>query len=199
MRQAPAAVVAEVLDHAGQRPVEVAGQDQPGANRVAVAALVLSAKQMIQRAREYAAAPSRTGCPAGEDSGLFGVTVGVIGASHVGRAVLERLRSLDVRALVTDPYLDPEQAAGLGAEPVALDELCRLSDVVTVHAPELPETHHLLGAAELALLRRGAAVINTARGALVDTEALAEECAKGRLSAILDGRTPSRCPLATPC
>jgi phosphoglycerate dehydrogenase-like enzyme len=79
-----------------------------------------------------------------------------------------------------------------------VDDLCRRSDVVTVHAPALPETHHMLDARRLALLPDGALVINTARGSLIDTEALTEACATGRVSAILDVTDPEPLPAGHP-
>jgi phosphoglycerate dehydrogenase-like enzyme len=110
--------------------------------------------------------------------------VGVIGASAVGRRVLELLRPFDLRALLYDPTLSSSE--GLDAELVGLPELMAGSDVVTIHAPALPETRHLVGAAELALMRPGATLINTARPSLVDQDALVRAVARGRIHAVLD-------------
>lgn len=75
-------------------------------------------------------------------------------------------------------------------ELVELDELLRRSDVVTLHAPSLPETYHLLHDRRLALMRDGSVLVNTARGALIDTEALVRHCATGRIDAFLDVTDP---------
>jgi phosphoglycerate dehydrogenase-like enzyme len=99
---------------------------------------------------------------------------------------------------VADPYLTAQQARDLGAEPVNTDELRRRGDFVTIHAPALPGTHHLLDARRLALLQDGATLINTARGSLVDTTALADHCATGRLDAVLDVTDPDPLPLDHP-
>ncbi|WP_306744886.1 hydroxyacid dehydrogenase [Saccharothrix yanglingensis] len=123
-----------------------------------------------------------------------GRTIGVVGFSRVGRRVVDRLRTLDVHVLVADPYADPARVAAAGARLVELPELLRASDVLTLHVPSLRSTHHLIGAAELALLRDGATVVNTARGAIVDTGALERECATGRLDAILDVTDPEPLP-----
>jgi phosphoglycerate dehydrogenase-like enzyme len=123
-----------------------------------------------------------------------GRTIGVVGYSRIGRRVVELLRVLDVHTLLYDPFVDPTVAAAAGAESVGLDELLRRSDVVTIHAPELPATHHMIGADQLALMRDGATLINTARGSLVDTAALTDECAAGRLDAILDVTDPEPLP-----
>nr|WP_328818278.1 NAD(P)-dependent oxidoreductase [Nonomuraea cypriaca] len=79
-----------------------------------------------------------------------------------------------------------------------LDELCRRAELVTVHAPELPETRGLLGERRLALLRDGAVVVNTARGALIDTDALVRHCATGRIGAVLDVTDPEPLPPGHP-
>ncbi|MBE1611211.1 hydroxyacid dehydrogenase [Actinopolymorpha pittospori] len=117
---------------------------------------------------------------------LHGSTVGVVGASRTGRAYLTMVLALGANVLVHDPYLDDAEAAELGVRRCGLDELLRASRVVAVHAPVLPETHHLLGARELALLTDGAMLVNTARSWLVDQAALLAELRSGRIDAALD-------------
>ncbi|MCP2635456.1 hydroxyacid dehydrogenase [Microbacterium sp. HD4P20] len=124
----------------------------------------------------------------------FGGTVGVIGLSRVGRRVAELLRPFDFEVLVADPHVGQADAAAVGARLVDLDTMLALSDIVTVHAPELPDTHHLLDARRIALLRPHAVVINTARGSLVDTDALVHRCRAGTLRAILDVTDPEPLP-----
>lgn len=124
-----------------------------------------------------------------------GRTIGVVGFSRIGRRVVELLRVLENDAvLVVDPVADPAEVAAAGAELVDLPELLRRSDVVSLHAPSLPATYRMIGAAELALLRDGATLVNTARGALVDTAALEAECASGRIDAVLDVTDPEPLP-----
>ncbi|MDO0910686.1 hydroxyacid dehydrogenase [Streptomyces sp. DT2A-34] len=130
--------------------------------------------------------------------GNHGRRVGVIGASRIGRKVIELLRPFDLRVSLTDPYVDEAGAAALGVPLLALDDLLRTSDVVTVHAPETPETHHLVGRRELALMPDGAVLLNTARGGLVDHDALLAELRTGRLSAILDVTDPEPLPADSP-
>lgn len=133
------------------------------------------------------------------DLSNFGRTVGIIGFSRIGRRVVELLKVLGgTTCLVTDPHADPAEVARAGATLVPLDELLPRADVLSVHAPELPETRHLIGAAQLRLLPDHATVINTARGSLVDADALAAECAAGRLFAILDVTDPEPLPAASP-
>lgn len=131
--------------------------------------------------------------------GSVGRTVGVVGFSRIGRRVVRMLRQLDdVHILVSDPFVSPEAVAEAGAELVALDALLARVDVLSLHAPALPETHHMIGRAQLATLRDGATVINTARGWILDHDALFDECASGRLDAVLDVTEPDPLPADSP-
>jgi phosphoglycerate dehydrogenase-like enzyme len=133
------------------------------------------------------------------DLSNYGRTVGVVGFSRIGRRVVGLLGLLGgTTCLVADPHADPEEVAAVGAQLVPLDELLPRADVLTLHAPELAETRHLIGAAELSRLPDHATVINTARGSLIDDAALAAECAAGRLFAILDVTDPEPLPLDSP-
>ncbi|MFJ6533470.1 hydroxyacid dehydrogenase [Microbacterium sp. NPDC091662] len=117
---------------------------------------------------------------------IFGTPIAVIGASRTGRAYLELIRALGAEPLLVDPTLDAAAAAALGAELVPLDEVLQRAQIVAVHAPTLPETHHLIGRRELALMRDGAGLVNTARSWIVDEAALIDELQRGRLSAAID-------------
>lgn len=130
--------------------------------------------------------------------GNYRRTIGLVGASLVGRRVLELLRPHDFDILLADPHLDPEAARSMGARLVELDELLAGSDVVSLHAPALPETYHLLDARRLSLLRDGATLVNTGRGSLVDTGALTAEALSGRIHAVLDVTEPEVLPAASP-
>ena len=127
--------------------------------------------------------------------GNYDKTIGIVGASLIGRRVIELLAPFPrLRVMLYDPYVTAERATSLGATKLELDELCAVSDVLSIHAPDLPSTRHMIGAAQLAALRTGATVINTARGALLDHEALLSEAASGRLSAVLDVTDPEPLP-----
>ncbi|MGX1911253.1 hydroxyacid dehydrogenase [Streptomyces phaeochromogenes] len=130
--------------------------------------------------------------------GNFGRRVGVVGASRIGRRLIELLRPFDLRVTLADPYVDATEAAALGVPLLPLDDLLATSDIVTVHAPQTPETHHLIGRRELALMREGSVLVNTARGALLDHDALVEELRANRLSAILDVTDPEPLPVDSP-
>ena len=121
----------------------------------------------------------------------LGLTVGIIGFSRIGRMVVARLQQLDdITCVVSDPYADAGQVHAAGARLVDLQEMLGQVDILSIHAPELPSTRHLIAAAALANLRDHTTVINTARGSLIDTAALEAECAAGRLNAILDVTDP---------
>ena len=111
---------------------------------------------------------------------LRGARVGIIGYGRIGRLVARALDALGSEVVVHDA--EPATAARADHPVVALDELFRTSDVVTVHCPLLPGTRHLIGPAALALMKPDAIVVNTSRGGLVDTEALLEAVTAGRIA-----------------
>ncbi|RJL31462.1 hydroxyacid dehydrogenase [Bailinhaonella thermotolerans] len=188
------------------RGVVVSSAAEANARPVAdytVAVIVLATKRVFPMARRpggpvLPAGGLAASYPAGDDIGLDGSVVGVIGASRIGRLVLDRLAGLPVTTLVSDPYLDRQGAAALGAELVGTDDLFRRADVVTVHAPALPETRHLVDDRRLSLMRDGAILVNTARGSLVDHDALTKHCAAGRVDAVLDVTDPEPLPADHP-
>ncbi|WP_374199526.1 hydroxyacid dehydrogenase [Glycomyces sp. YM15] len=130
--------------------------------------------------------------------GNFGRTIGIVSASKIGRRVLELLRPFDFTVLLYDPFVEEAEAAALGAELVGLEELVSRADVVSIHSPDLPETEHLINAERLALMRDGTVVVNTARGRLLDTDALTAEVLNGRLSAVIDVTHPEPLPAHSP-
>jgi phosphoglycerate dehydrogenase-like enzyme len=117
-------------------------------------------------------------------------TVGLVGASNVGRHVISFLAPFETEILVSDPFLDAGEAAQLGVTKVELDELLRRSDTVSLHCPSNEATQHILNAEAFALMKDDALLINTARGELIDEEALIAELSKGRFFAFLDVSDP---------
>jgi phosphoglycerate dehydrogenase-like enzyme len=127
--------------------------------------------------------------------GNLGKRIGIVGASLVGRAVIELLRPFDMSVSVYDPYVDRDGAADLGVVLVEdLDQLCASVDILSLHAPDIPPTRGMIGERQLARLRDGAVLINTARPALVDQDALLTELRRGRIAAILDVTEPEPLP-----
>lgn len=163
------------------------------------AAIVMAGKKapfLAADARVHRGVRSRTG--AWGPLGNSGLTVGLVGFSRIGRRTAQLVRQLDdVTCLVADPYADPAEVAASGARPIELVEMLPQLDVLSIHAPELTSTRHLVGAAQLAALPDHATVINTSRGSLIDTAALERECATGRLNAILDVTAPEPLPTSS--
>ncbi|POX66784.1 phosphoglycerate dehydrogenase [Microbacterium sp. Ru50] len=186
------------LDAAAARGVIVTRT--PGANAIAVAelaiGLVLAAARGIPRLDEAVRAGE---WPRLEGKELTGGTAGIVGFGAIGRLVAERARGLGMTAIAYDPMLPDEAFAQAGVERVEIDELCRRSDVVTLHVPLLPETRHLLDERRLGLLPPGAIVVNTARGGLLDEAAARRALDEGRLHGVAvdvyETEPPSSSPL----
>lgn len=121
---------------------------------------------------------------------LYDVTIGIIGASRVGRHLIRLLKAFEVTILLSDPHVDEHEAGSLGVERVELDELMARSDVVSLHAPALESTRGMLGTRQFRLMKDGAIFINTARGMIVDEAALTQELSTGRIWAFLDVTSP---------
>lgn len=115
---------------------------------------------------------------------LGGATVGLVGYGAIGRIVARVLTAFGATVLAADPYADAAALAADGVALVPLEELLRRSAVVSLHARLTPETHHLLDAERLALLPRGAVLVNSARGGLLDHAPLPGMLASGRLGAL---------------
>ncbi|MFF2229679.1 hydroxyacid dehydrogenase [Streptomyces anulatus] len=164
-----------------------------------LAAILLAGKNVLPAARRYRELRTPHDWRAElAGHGNYRRCVGIVGASRIGRRVIELLRPFDLEVLLFDPYVDAGTAARLGAEQVGLDELCARSRIVSVHAPELPATRHMIGAAQLAAMPDGATLINTSRGSLIDGDALLPELVSGRLNAVLDVTEPEVPPASSP-
>ncbi len=114
---------------------------------------------------------------------LFGKTLGVIGTGHIGKHAIRIGRGLSMHVIAYDAKQDVTLAAELGfSYTSSLDELLTKSDVITLHVPYLPATHHMINAENIKKVKRGAILVNTARGGLVDTAALLWALEDGVLS-----------------
>ena len=156
------------------------------------AMITLAAKDAFWLSRQYCAEQRFIDREAtAPRAGLFRTTVGIVGASTIGTMLIEKLRASDVEVLLYDPYATPQTVDRLGAELIDdLEELARRSRILSVHAPETPRTAGMISRAVLAALPDGATLVNTARGALVDQDALVDELQRGRLRAVLDVTEP---------
>lgn len=194
-------VKAHVTEACWERGLRITSAADANALPVAefsLAAILFAGKDAFRERESYRNHRTPGDPASGGEPGNYGARVGVIGASRTGRRLIELLRPFDFRVSVTDPFLDREGAARLGVELLELPELLAVSDIVTVQAPDLPETRNMLDTAELALLRDGATLVNTARGALVNTAALTRELATGRIKAVLDVTEPEVLPPGHP-
>ena len=119
-----------------------------------------------------------------EGTELYNKTLGIIGMGRIGSELSRRAIAFGMRVLAYDPYLSSSRARSLQVELIEdLDELLPLADFITLHTPLTPETHHLLNAVRLTKTKRGARLINCARGGLIDEVALLESLGKGQLAA----------------
>jgi len=113
---------------------------------------------------------------------IAGKTVGVIGLGRVGVLFAQRMAAFGARVIAHDPYATAERAARVGVSLVPLDRLLAGSDFISLHVPRTPSTTGLLGAAELARVKPGVRIVNTARGGLIDEDALAAAITGGRVA-----------------
>jgi len=112
---------------------------------------------------------------------LFNKTLGLIGAGHIGRIVAERAKGLRMKVIVYDPYIKSEVIEKMDLEPASLDELLRRSDYVTIHTPRTEETKNMMSRNAFAKMKKGAMLINCARGGIVNEEDLFDALSSGHL------------------
>jgi phosphoglycerate dehydrogenase-like enzyme len=165
-----------------------------------LAAIIMANKRVLEFRDLYREDRTRRSSHALMDQpiGNYRRTIGIVGASRIGRRVIALLGNLDCDVLLTDPFVVASDPVAAGVELVDLDALMARSDVVSLHAPSLPATRGMIGARQLKLMRDGATFINTARGALVDEAALIAELRTGRISAVIDVTEPEIPPPDSP-
>ncbi|MCZ7649343.1 MAG: hydroxyacid dehydrogenase [Planctomycetota bacterium] len=184
-------VVSEALWARNITVTSAAAQIAVDVAQYAVALMVVGSKNLLGISPAVSAGKWGEPKDARAATDLRYATVGVISASHVGRNVLRLLKHYEVEVLLFDPFVTPEQARELGAEKAGLDDLMKRSDIVTIHAPSLPATRHMINARTLGLMKDDAGLINTSRGTMIDEAALVAELKKGRgLWAFLDVTDP---------
>jgi D-3-phosphoglycerate dehydrogenase/(S)-sulfolactate dehydrogenase len=170
------------LDAATRRGVVV--MNTPGGSSVTVAELALA--MVLSLARHVPAATASVKAGKWEKKRfqgheLAGKVLGVVGIGNIGSVLVERALALKMRAVAYDPFISQDAAAKLGAELVDLDTLWRTADVVSMHVPLTDQTRNLVNAASLAKMKKGAILVNCARGGIVDEKAVAEALASGHL------------------
>jgi D-3-phosphoglycerate dehydrogenase len=156
----------------------------PGVNRTAVAELTVSfAIQLLRGSSSVWDSPRAGQWRPAVGRELRDVTFGILGCGHVGREVARLVRAFGARVIAHDLVRQPEFCAAHGVREVSLTELLSEADVLSVHLPLDASTRRLLDGPCLDRLRRGAVVINTARGGIVDEDALADRLGDGRIAA----------------
>jgi len=187
------------VDEATRRGIVVC--TTPGANHhsvadLAVGLILVCLRQIVAAAETVRAGnwvPQRVGVE------LRATTVGIVGTGLIGREVIKRLAGFEPRVLAYDIVETPEMVDRFGVEYVSFDELLRQSDVLTLHAPSLPETRGLIDAEALAKMKPSAYIVNTARGPLVDEVALASALHAGQIAgAALDVFDREPLPASSP-
>jgi len=142
-------------------------------------AFVLALNRRLFQQTAHVAAGHWGGAPGGMPARLSLQSMGVLGLGRIGREVARKAQGVGLTVLAYDPYLSPEQAQALGVELVGLEELLRRADYLSIHCPLTKETRHLIGAAQLALMKPTAFLINMARGPVVDQPALFQALTQG--------------------
>jgi D-3-phosphoglycerate dehydrogenase/(S)-sulfolactate dehydrogenase len=170
------------LDAATRRGVVV--MNTPGGSSVTVAELALAMMLSLYRHVPSATASVKAGKwekKRFQGREIAGKTLGVVGIGNIGSVLVERARAMKMRVVACDPFITAEAAGKLGATLVDLETLWREADVVSLHVPLTEQTRNLVDAATLAKMKRGAILVNCARGGIVDERALADALASGHL------------------
>jgi D-3-phosphoglycerate dehydrogenase len=170
----------ETVDVAAATELGIVVANSPGNTITVAESTVLLMLALAKDLVGWMAAARESRAPTSSMHGieLYGKTVGLVGCGRIGRYVAGLARAFGMTVLAYDPYADP----GDLAEKVSLEELLRRSDFVSVHVVLTPETHHMIGAEQLALMKPTACLINTSRGGAIDEPALIEALRAGRIA-----------------
>jgi D-3-phosphoglycerate dehydrogenase len=171
------------LDAASARGIIV--MNAPGANSISVAELAMG--QLLALARHLPAADAAMKARKWEKKKFAGVelrgkTLGLVGLGRIGQEVASRARSFGMQIVAHDPFISADLAEQIGARLLTLDEVFAESDFLSLHLPVTPATRHLVNAERLAKARKGIRIINTARGELIDDQALAAALDSGQVA-----------------
>lgn len=171
------------VEAATQRGIIV--MSAPGANTISTAehtmSLILSLSRNIPRANE-SLRQSKWDRKKFMGVELHEKTLGIIGLGRIGQEVAKRALSFGMKVIANDPFLSLEVAKRLEVRLVGLKELLKRSDYVSLHFPLTDETHHLIGEKEFRLMKKGARIINCARGGIIDEDALYRAIKKGKIA-----------------
>jgi D-lactate dehydrogenase len=162
------------LNACRERGIRVSYVPSYGENTVAefAFALLLSLSRKIYEAYDQIRETGNWSFDSLEGFDLKGKTVGVIGTGRIGRYFIKMAKGFDMKILAYDTFPNYGLSSELGFEYTSLEDLLSGSDIVSLHVPYGPQTHHLINSDRIKLMKKGAILINTSRGAIVDTEAL---------------------------
>ena len=158
------------------------GVRRPVAVSIITFMLALTGKLMVKDGLARMGAPGFAARGAHMGVGLVGKTLGSLGLGNIGAEMFRMARPFDMRFIAHDPYADTAVAAELGIELVSLENVFARSDILSVNCPLTPDTHHIVNAERLALMKPTSYFINTARGPIVDQDALTNVLAEGRIA-----------------
>lgn len=171
------------LAAAAARGITVSSVPAYGENTVAefAFALILALSRKIREASARVQVEHRFATDGLCGFDLAGKTIGVVGTGRIGKHAVRMAKGFGMNIVAYDVYHDDAFAAEMGFPYVSLEDLLKQSDVITVHAPYLPSTHHLINSGNIGLVKQGAILVNTARGAIVETAAMVSALKSGQL------------------
>lgn len=172
--------------HAKEKGIVVCTVPSYGSRTVAefTFALILSLSRKVFKARLRLLEGARYANDDLRGFDLFGKTLGVIGTGKIGKNVIRIAKAFGMHIVANDPRPDTAFAREQGFEYLDIPELLRRADIVTLHAPAMKETRHLINADNISLMKEGALLINTARGELVETDAMVQALTSGRIGGV---------------
>ncbi|HEV8595395.1 MAG TPA: hydroxyacid dehydrogenase [Thermoplasmata archaeon] len=182
---ARAGVGVDNIDVAAATKRKIPVVNAPAASTISVAELALAHMLSLARRIPQAHASLKTGKwekKAFEGIELYGKTLGLVGSGRIGAEVAKRANAFGMRVIAYDPYITPKVASERGFELTDLESLLLQADFISIHAALTDETRHMIGAKELALMRKSAYVVNCARGEIIDEAALAASLEAGEIA-----------------
>ncbi len=171
------------LDAVKKRKISVANVPTYGEHTVAeftMSLMLAMTRKLLIAASQYSRHDTSHEKLHGTD--LHGKTLGVIGAGKIGRNVIKAAKAFGLKVIAYDPFLTPEMEAEIDVTAVELNDLLKTSDIITLHTPLTKDNYHLIDSKKLALMKDGVYIVNTARGELLDTEALVMAIKSGKVA-----------------
>jgi D-lactate dehydrogenase len=171
------------FDEVKKRKITVANVPTYGEHTVAeftVSLMLAMTRKLLTAASQYSRHDTSHEKLHGTD--LHGKTLGVIGAGKIGRNVIKAAKAFGLKVIAYDPFLTPEMEAEIDVTAVELNDLLKTSDIITLHTPLTKDNYHLIDAKKIDLMKDGVYIVNTARGELLDTEALVMAIKSGKVA-----------------